>query len=413
MKSIVYPSEIHGSIVVPSSKSYAQRAILSAAVYGRPTRINGLNLCDDTKVALNAAEDLGCDLQWSDDHLIIKPSNGEGKNQFFAGESGLTCRLLAAILLLKEGKNDLDGLPSLRKRPLAGVKEVADQLNVTYKDNNGFLPVTFEGSPTSASLVVDGSLSSQFASGLLMALPTIGFSDQLVIENLKSRPYIDMTISMLKSFGVSWIEGEHNVFTLSEVIYPHYVEVAIERDWSAAASIIAAGAIAGNIHLNEMNTDSLQADKKILTLNNLFEFDDNAIQVGGRIEPFNFDASHCPDLFPALVAMGHYAQGTCRIEGVHRLRHKESNRGEALKSEFNKLGGDVRIEDDTMIIEPSELNGGVVDGHGDHRIVMALAAAGLGAKSEVTILGAESVDKSYPNFFEDIKSLGANVQLID
>jgi len=297
------------------------------------------------------------------------------------------------------------------------------------------LPITVQGPLVPANIEVDGSLSSQFLTGLLMAYsaspnPSKGGASEdaksssvsIKVNNLKSKPYIDLTLDVMRKFGMLVPENRN----YKEFIF-HYDSIqtspsgdrglyTVEGDWSGGAFLLVAGAIAGSITVTGLDLSSTQADKAIMdalmSANAAIATESKGIQAHpGGLRGFEFDATDCPDLFPPLVALASYCEGETKIKGVRRLKHKESNRAVTLQDEFDLMGVRIDIEDDTMIIHGGVVKGADVHSHHDHRIAMACAVAALGANSETIIEEAEAVNKSYPDFYEDLKSLGANVSL--
>jgi 3-phosphoshikimate 1-carboxyvinyltransferase len=280
-----------------------------------------------------------------------------------------------------------------------------------------------------ANITIDGSLSSQFLTGLLMAFAATNPKDiSITVVDLKSKPYIDLTLEVLEAFGVSIINHNYQRFEFSEKGFSkqgNEIQYTVEGDWSGAAFLLVAGAIAGGITVKGLNVFSTQADKKILqALSNAgagLSIQEHQIEVRPLpLKAFHFDATDCPDLFPPLVALGAYCEGTTVIEGVGRLQHKESNRAMSLQSEFAKLGVSVQLQDDLMIVkgmrdgsELLPLSAATVHSHHDHRIAMATAVAALQAADPVEIEAADAINKSYPDFFVHLQQLGVDLNVTD
>ena len=243
----------------------------------------------------------------------------------------------------------------------------------------------------------------------------------ITVNNLLSKPYIDLTISVIEAFGLNVPANDHyEKFTFkpsSQLPQQKNVTFIIEGDWSSASFLLVAGAISGNIILKGLDLFSAQADKAILQVlmssGCLISIETDQIEIRHTsLKPFYFDATDCPDLFPPLVALAAYCDGKSVIKGTDRLIHKESNRSITLQQEFEKMGVPILIQDDLMIIDGGgEIKGANLNSHSDHRIVMACSVAALGAISSSTIEEATAINKSYPDFFEDLKSLGALVQI--
>ncbi len=272
------------------------------------------------------------------------------------------------------------------------------------------------------NITIDGSLSSQFLTGLVLSFSAINAKNVTIeVKNLTSKPYIDITLDILSKFGMKTPENSnYQYFYFPDEKFQannKKVEYIIEADWSSASFLIVGAAIAGNIILKGLNQNSYQADKQLIEVLQLakvnFSFNNEDLIIKESIiHSFSFDATECPDLFPPLVALAAYAKGMTKIKGVHRLKHKESNRSEALQKEFLKLNVEISIENDEMIIHGTgKVNGGIVSSHSDHRITMACAIAALKAESKIVVEESESINKSYPNFFKHLINLGANVSL--
>jgi 3-phosphoshikimate 1-carboxyvinyltransferase len=278
-------------------------------------------------------------------------------------------------------------------------------------------------------ITIDGSLSSQFLTGLLLAYSAALRNEKLPrkepvtihVTDLKSRPYIDLTLEMLSHFGMpvpEQVNYEQFIFHPGEKQFgPQEVIYSVEGDWSGASFLLVAGAIAGPVTVRGLNLLSAQADKAIMDIlmaaNAGVAVEAKGIIVHpGELHSFRFDATDCPDLFPPAAVLASYCRGESVIKGVSRLKYKESNRGVTLQRELGKMGINIDLLDDEMIIQGNGIvHGADVNSCGDHRIAMACAVAGLGAKGETRIHDAEVVNKSYREFYEDLKSLGASVSL--
>jgi 5-enolpyruvylshikimate-3-phosphate synthase len=335
------------------------------------------------------------------------------------------------------------------------------------------LPLKIQVPMTSGTYQIDGNFTSQLLTGLLIALPTLNGNTQLIVNNLKSKPYIDMTLQMIEKFGGHISHRDYEVFDISGGQKYRGAELQIEADWSGLAFVLVAAAISGQANkggsIQELNNrdgshqegsteagvtgegvteerviekgvteerateqainqkgeafgkskvtvtgvqnESLQADRAIVDVLQSagceLDFRDGSVEVESTdMTAFTFDATHCPDLFPPLCVLATQCEGESKISGVHRLQHKESNRGEALRTQLGKLGAKIKIEGDVMIISGKQsLIGAVADACGDHRIAMALVCAGLVAKGETIIHGAECISKSYNEFYSDIRAL--------
>jgi 3-phosphoshikimate 1-carboxyvinyltransferase len=283
-------------------------------------------------------------------------------------------------------------------------------LGVDIRDGGGRLPIEVCGPMRGGEIEVDGSVSSQFLTGLLMALPLVKEDTTIHVENAVSKPYLDMTIDLASHFGVRIAHNDYTEFFVEGGQHYEATDLAIEGDWSAAAMLMVAGAIAGKVTLRNISLLSKQADVAIcdalVRAGASVTSEPEAITVESRdLTAFEFDATQCPDLFPALAALAAVAEGESVIYGTHRLEHKESNRAEAIQREYEKLGIEVRLEDDAMYIRGGQIHSAEVDSHNDHRIAMSLAVAALRSDGEILIHNAECVSKSYPDFFTTLEGL--------
>ena len=273
-----------------------------------------------------------------------------------------------------------------------------------------------------ASITVDGSLSSQFLTGLLMAFGSANPGNAVItVNNLASTPYIDLTIDVMQHFG-KWVTHlQHTTFSFepTTVPPPYAIQYTVEGDWSSVSFLLVAGAIAGNVRVNGVSKRSSQADKAILlaleqTGCKLIIGDDFVETGAASLKAFHFDATHCPDLFPPLVSLAACCNGTSVIKGTSRLAHKESNRALTLQQEFAKLGVDIELVGDEMMVTGGKiLQGATVHSHHDHRIAMACAVAALRAAQPVDIAVAEAINKSYPDFYQHLTALGAGVAIFE
>jgi 3-phosphoshikimate 1-carboxyvinyltransferase len=293
--------------------------------------------------------------------------------------------------------------------------EALSELRVKCSSDGGLLPISVKGPLQGGKIKIDGSLSSQLLTGLLMALPLAKNDSEIIVNNLKSKPYIDMTIQLLNNFGVTVINKNYSVFSIpgNQKYIPR--DYTVEGDWSGGAFLLVAGAINGKITVSGLQQSSLQSDKDILTAlkdvgAKINITNDAVIIEPAELKSFTFDATHSPDLFPPLAVLAAYCSGETVIKGVSRLIHKESNRAEAIVNEFSKLGIKIIIEGDIMKITGGKPTGGNVESYGDHRMAMAMATAAISASGKVCIKDSQSVTKSYPDFFNDLKTLGARIE---
>jgi len=422
-------STLQGSVLAPRSKSVMQRVCAAALLAGGETILEAPGNSQDDLIALAIIQQLGATVQKMGDGAIKISSRGLSVKEPLAlhcGESGLSCRLFTSIAALSSYPVTISGIGSLLKRPQLFFLQVLPELGTQVISENGFLPLQVKGPLIPRDIRVDGSLSSQYLSGILMAFSVLSVNDVTIsVDQLVSKPYVDLTIEILQKFGLPTpVQHDYSTFYFAHQSIPvrHHGakrNFKIEGDWSGAAFLLVAGALAGNIQLTGLSQHSLQADKKIIDVlkqagaNLKFEHDSISVQCA-PLHAFSFDATDSPDLFPPLVALASFCQGESRISGAGRLKFKESNRATTLIEEFSKLGIFIREDADCLIIQGvSAIKGGLVKAHQDHRVAMALAVAALRSNEEVNIVEAESVQKSYPYFFDDLVKLHASVSLIN
>ena len=337
-------------------------------------------------------------------------------------ESGLSIRMFTPIVALSDKQITIKGEGSLKARPMGFFDEILPQVNVKVKSQNGKLPLIIQGPLQPKNIEIDGSLSSQFLTGLLMAYAAADAKEvSIKVNNLTSKPYIDLTLDVMRRFGLKLPENKNfeEFYFTKETHYSSLIthEYTVEGDWSGGAFLLVAGAIAGPITVRGLDMMSSQADKAIMNAlsnaNAAFAIETKGIKLHpSEMKGFDFDATDCPDLFPPLVALASYCQGETKIKGVNRLTYKESNRSASLQQEFGKMGVKIEMNDDVMMIDGGrKVNGAKSHSHHDHRIAMACAVAALKAEGETTIEEADAVKKSYPDFYEDLKQLGADVSL--
>ncbi len=413
MKQVVAPSRLTGSVVAPSSKSDGQRAIFAAALSKGTTRIVGLGKSNDELAMLRNVQELGAIVRVvSEDCIeIIGIQEFPSFAELNAGESGLGLRLITSVCAGQAGKFIIHGEGSLLQRPQLFFEEHLTQMGVQVISQKGYLPLIIHGKMHGGAVEIDGSASSQFLSGMLMSLPLIEEDSTLIVGNLKSIPYVQMTLNTLAAFGILVEHENFERFSIRGNQAYGCDEYTVEGDWSSASYWLVAAALGHSVSISGLNLESAQADKHLLEIlenaNCTIQHSDGQITVdGSKRKAFTADATHCPDLFPALVTLAAFSDGISTISGVHRLKNKESDRGIVLQQEFGKLGLIIELVNDEMIIHGgTKLIPTEVDSHNDHRIAMCLAIAATKLDGEMTIAGAEAVSKSYPSFWEDLALL--------
>ena len=417
MKKTISPGKYAGIIQIPSSKSDTQRAVLATALCKGTSILSNIGNSKDEVAMIEAVQKLGAQV------IAIESNKTEiaGIQEFPSDikidmhESGLGFRLIANVCAAHAGSFEIIGSGSLSKRPMHFFEEILPLFGAKVKSQNGYIPIKIEGPMHGSEISLDGSLSSQYLSGLLMALPLLENASRLTVKNLKSIPYIEMTINTLAQFGIEIQHQNFEEFVIAGKQKYLATNYEIEGDWSAASYWLVASALGQDIQVSGLSLTSLQADKAILkafeAANCNVIFGENQISIeGNERKSFKFDATHCPDLFPALTTFAALCYGRSDIKGISRLKHKESDRGAVLKSEFEKLGVNIVLneQDDMMhIYGKNSIEGGKVSSHNDHRIAMCLAIAGMFSEAEIEIDQAESVGKSYLDFWGDLTSTGS------
>jgi 3-phosphoshikimate 1-carboxyvinyltransferase len=423
MRITVQPGSINGIVTAPASKSAMQRACAAALIKKGRTILHNPGVSADDNAALDIIKQLGASVERSGANIIIESKGVDPiAGNINCGESGLSVRMFTPIAALSGTAITITGTGSLLKRPLSFFSGVLPQLQVDVDTNNGHLPLTIKGPLVSRNITVDGSLSSQFLTGLLMAFSAAQAQDiTITVENLNSKPYIDLTLKVMNDFGLHVpLNNQYKDFYFPKQSISQFpnneINYTVEGDWSGGAFLLVAGAIAGKITVKGLDVFSTQADKAIIQALHqtgvAMSIRESEIEINkAPLKPFHFNATDCPDLFPPLVSLAAYCKGTSVIEGVHRLTHKESNRALTLQEEFGKMGIEITLQDDLMLIEGGfGVKSTVSHSHHDHRIAMACAVAALGADGEITIDDAEAVNKSYPEFYNDLCSLKASLQ---
>jgi 3-phosphoshikimate 1-carboxyvinyltransferase len=393
-----------------------QRAIAAALLSETPVRISNVTFSNDSNAALQVITALGAQLRIHRDEIFIRGGLRPTGETLNCGEAGLSLRMFSPIATLWHKKLTLTGEGSLLRRPVTMIEGPLKDLGAKVSTSNGCPPLTVRGPLKGGKATVDGAISSQLLTGLLMALPKASKDSRLKVKNLKSIPYIDMTLALLKTAGIDVRHTNYETFFIKGMQIYRFPrnEYWVEGDWSGAAFLLTAGAVGGTVTVTGLDTGSPQADRKIIRALELaganIHITKSTVEVTkNKLNAFHFDATHCPDLFPPLVALACNCEGKTVLTGVERLIHKESNRALVLEKEFTAIGGEIRLAGNQMEITGKRLQGGTIDSHNDHRIAMAGAVVAINVNHHVIIEGSECTAKSYPNFFEDLKSIGASV----
>jgi len=419
LKVKITRSALGGTLTAPPSKSYTHRALICSALAHGSSRIHRPLCSDDTEATQRILRELGVDLSTA--HAPWQIEGGEllrPRSELFCGESGTTMRFMAAVCGLIDGESKLIGGPSLSQRPIGPLLDGLRQLGVDCSSVNGYPPITVKGKGRirGGDVAVRGDISSQFVSAILLIAPLTdeGVSMKLTTP-LESKPYVSMTMDIQRRFAVQVDRSEDmREFHVEKQSYSP-TDYRVEGDWSSAAYPLGAGALAGQVTVEGLNMESLQADASIVSILHkmgvIMKLRNDAISVSeSRLAGVDHDMSDCPDLFPIVSALCASAEGESVLKGVERLRYKESDRSTTMVDGLRGMGIQATEHGQQVIIVGGNPKGCFIDSRNDHRIAMAFAVLAMAAEGETTILNAECVSKSYPEFWEDMESLGAQLR---
>ncbi|MDG5815562.1 3-phosphoshikimate 1-carboxyvinyltransferase [Chitinispirillales bacterium ANBcel5] len=424
MKWIVRPSKLNGTLEVPPSKSHTIRALLISALANGTSTIRKPLLTGDGGSAVKAARALGAYVESKDSQLTVDGIAGDfngGDELFDMGNSGTGTTLFASAAALGHKLRRFDGDNSLRSRPIKPLLESLANLGASYtiESENQELPFTIQGPLKGGKTVVDG-ISSQFVSSLLLACPLIKNNTHLTVSNIHEQPYIEITLWWLRKLG---IEFEHSQNLTSFIITggQQYepVDITVPADFSSATFAAVAGVVTnGELKLTGLDFSDPQGDKDVFKVLTEMGADVRieqqvAVSNSRELKGMFVDLNSMPDALPALSVAACKASGETLLGNVEQARIKETDRIAVMCSELSKMGASVREHPDGLVIQHSTLKGAHVSGHDDHRVVMALALAGMNAEGETVIDSAEAAAVTYPTFVEDFKALGADIQILE
>jgi 3-phosphoshikimate 1-carboxyvinyltransferase len=413
---------LSGQVCASPSKSYTQRMLVASGLAHGTSKISSPLLSEDTEATLRAVSALGAKVKISDHCWVIEGANPlkAAKEPIDCGESGATLRFMIPVAALADGCSTLVFKGSIEKRPveplLASLKELGAKVQVGKLGGKDAVFVE-GGGIVGGETSIRGDVSSQFISGLMFACPMGKVDTEIMLSSpLESADYIKMTQAVLVNYGVKVPAHDNHIHIPANQTYQP-ADGKVPGDFSSSAFLLAAAAITtSQVQVKNLDYGSVQGDKEIMGVlkhmgvNGKVCPDSVEIEgAGTALKPVEVDAKNIPDLVPAIAALSCYAKGTSHIFGAHRLRLKESDRLQSLYVELTKMGAQITINDDGLIIEGTPLHGAVIDPHNDHRIAMACAVAALGAEGETTIQNAECVRKSYPQFFTHLRQIGAEV----
>ena len=402
-----------GTVDVPPSKSYTHRAIIMAALSGGRCRIINPLCSFDTLATADAVRSMGAKVERTDYGFLVESEGLHAPDRIIdVQNSGTTMRLMTGIAALFDSETTITGDESIRKRPMGPLLDALRSCGVRCDSNDGKAPVRIRGPVTEDRIVVDGSMSSQFVSSMLMMAPLVGKPMDIIIEGKTvSRPYIDITISMLKRFGIT-VSEEANGFHVEPQSYKP-CDFTVPSDFSSSAFPLVAGGLSGSVSVKGLDMSDPQGDKKIVEILKevgcRIESDNGMITCSGNGRPkaADIDISNVPDLFPIVAVLMSTADGTSRLYGAPQLRFKESDRIASVERMLKTLGADIEGTDDGCIIKGvPRLKGGRIDHLGDHRLMMSAAIASLISDGPVSMINDECWNVSYPGFVEQMRSIG-------
>lgn len=418
MKTIDRVSAVDGRVVAPASKSYTVRALLLAALSESDTRLENCLDCDDSRYMLEALRKIGFTVEGSlHREVVVGPrlTMSAGDVELHVGNAGTAMRFLTGALTFTPGRFILRGEERMHQRPIGDLVDALRSIGgeIEYLDREGYPPLQIRGKKVRGGFEVrvDGSVSSQFVSSLMLAAGNLAQGIDLLIDSIASRPYLAITEDILRAFGATVEQTSDSVL---RVMAPQLDRDSyrVEGDWSSASYWIASAlATGGRVELLDLRRDSPQGDRAFLELvprlGGEYSWSDGALTVrgSGSFSGGEFDMNDTPDVVPTLAAIAPLASSPVRITNVANLRVKESDRIAVLASELRKLGATVDEGDDSLEIQPGWKNDEVaIDPHDDHRIAMSFAIAGL-ARGGVTIDNDRVVGKSYPRFWRSLDEL--------
>jgi 3-phosphoshikimate 1-carboxyvinyltransferase len=418
MKVSISKSEINGRVTAPSSKSYTIRGLFCAALAKGESEIIHPLGSDDTEASCDVLNKVGISLrQEKDSWRVIGGNFRKPEADLFCRDSALTIRFMTAIASIIPGKCRLTASHSLARRPIEPLILALQQLGVDCNYQAKPVCIVVNGNKLTGGVAnIPGNVSSQFISALLLISP---FADKgmtiRVSTPMESQSFVLMTLECLKLFGIE-IKASANMreFKTVRQVY-RSTKYVVEGDWSSASYLLALGALGGDVTVNNLNPQSLQGDKVIINflkdMGASVAFDDNSIQVKkSKLRAIKANLAECIDLFPTMAVLAAVAEGQSQFTGISRARLKESNRVDAIREGLEGMGIKVAEEEDSFNITGASPKSAAIDSKNDHRIAMAFSLLGILAGG-TTIKQAECVGKTYPQFWEILKSIGGEVKL--
>jgi 3-phosphoshikimate 1-carboxyvinyltransferase len=425
VKIRIVPSSVTGEVAAPPSKSYTHRAVIAASLAAGESLIEDPLLSDDTLYTIDACRSLGADIKLESNQLKINGTGGQirvtpGRERIFAGNSGSTIRMVAPLAALAPTRVILDGDSRLRQRPVGDLLSALESLGASARSlgNNSCPPIEIQGGRLSGGeITTSGQKSSQHISALLMIAPYTKGGLTIKVTGLRSKPYLDITLDVMREFGIEAVNKDYKEFLVKNGQIYRGKRYRIEGDYSSAAYFLAAGATGGQpVTVKNLKADSAQGDRYILNILSamgcVVESREGAVTVSrrGELKGITIDMGDYPDLVPTVAVIAAYARGKTEMANIGHLKFKESDRLADTATELGKMGIKVDITDNAMLVYGGKPHGAEVEAHSDHRLAMSLSIAALFARGDSIINGAEAVAKSYPRFFNDLASLRAKIE---
>lgn len=412
-------SKLAGDISVPASKSHTIRALAIAgmaegkSILKKPLTSADISSCADGMIKMGALVEKNFDLIITGNKGIIDP----GCKRIDAGNSGTTLRILTALAALASHPVTFDGDDSIRKRPMAPLLSALKELGAKVKSTNGKCPLTVRGPINGGRTTVDG-ISSQFLTALLLACPLAENNTEIYVKNLHEKPYIEMTLDWLRKQSIRFENKELSWFKINGGQKYKAFKQTIAADFSSATFPLCAAAITGSeILIKGLDFSDHQGDKEVFSYiekmgAEITHTSEGVVVKGRELQGTEIDMNSTPDALPAMAVVGCFASGKTILRNVAQARLKECDRIKALATELGKMNAGIEELEDGLVIHESKLQGTKVKGYDDHRMVMALAIAGMAAEGNTIVDTAESINITYPSFIEDMKNIGATIELI-
>ncbi|MCL1905533.1 MAG: 3-phosphoshikimate 1-carboxyvinyltransferase [Clostridiales bacterium] len=418
MRVLIKPGPLNGELAAQPAKAEAHRWLICAALADTPTLICPAPVGEDTAATGDCLRQLGASLKTQDGGLLVRPLGKDVCSPLLdCRESGASLRFLLPLSTVLAQDAAFRGAGRLPKRPLGDLISALREHGISFSGEK--LPFSVRGRLRGGLFCLPGHISSQYISGLLLALPLAKEDSEIRLATpLQSPGYVKMTLAALKDFDIEIKQEKENFYIAGRQSYKSPGRIDIKGDWSGAAFFLAAGALFGPVGIHGLDPCSLQPDKEILRLLAAFgalvkQREDTVTVSRGSLIGQEIDIAATADLAPLLAVLGALARGRTVLKNAARLRHKESDRLKSISALLSSLGALVTENEDSLVIQGQEhLNGGEVRAFGDHRVVMAAALAACGCRRDIIIRGAEAIDKSYPGFFADIRSLGGYAKTV-